>query len=338
MISIIGYDHLGQDRREGLRYAWGDMRFQNLIESAAFNSRTKLGGESICAYTASVSSGCILKSKGLSCLFCRTGQVLPFGGMLTYKEIAKQNIFMVLADMDCDDNPSLADREREFAYMGQGEPGYSYDQVRLAIELTNKVMKKLGQKVYRHIFATSGIPSAIKAFRRDLKGFFSERVTLHLSVHAFEDRGLLMPVDRIHPLSEVLTESDSVSELTGEKTCIGIMLFSNFHPKNSSFVYSNTIERVEPLLKVLSPEKYRLSFCEYNPAIDVGDADYYSNAESDTLLCLAKRYGFEAKLFSSFGRDELSACGLLGGKSPSRTASEKWKRLDALAEDLINND
>lgn len=338
MLSIEGYDLLGQGRPEGIRYAWRDDRFQNLIESASFNTRTKLGGEKICAYTTSVSSGCILKSKEEPCLFCRTGQVLPFGGLLSYKEIAKQNVFMVLADMHCDDNPSFANREREFAYMGQGEPGYSYELVRLAIELTNKAMSKLGQNVYRHILATSGVPSAIRAFKRDLKGFFSERVTLHLSVHANEDRCLLMPIDRRFPLSDVLAEADEVADVTGEKTCVGVMLFWNFRPNNGTLVYSNTVNRVSSLLDKLNPDKYRLSFCEYNPAVDVGKADDYPKNEAEALVCLAKKKGFEVKFFSSFGRDELSACGLLGGKKPSRVASEKWRQLDALAEELINDD
>ena len=44
MINIKGYDLLGNDTPEGIRFAWGGTRFGKLIESAAFNTRTKLGG------------------------------------------------------------------------------------------------------------------------------------------------------------------------------------------------------------------------------------------------------------------------------------------------------
>lgn len=335
MISIIGYDHLGHQQPEGLRFAWGDERFSNLVESAAFNTRTKLGGEEICAYTTSVSSGCILRSQGISCVFCRTGKVLPFGGLLTTQEIAKQNVFMVLADMHCDDHPELRNRPREFAYMGQGEPGYSYSQLRQAIEITNSVMKKLGQIVYRHIFSTSGIPEAIQAYKNDVKGYFTERVTLHLSLHAAEHRSLLMPVNQRYPLTDVLKQTDDLYALTGEKVCVGIMLFWNFKSKGSEWTYSNTMDNAAQLLSLLNPDKYRLSFCEFNPSPELGSADIYPETEAQRLLQLVNERGFEAKLFSSFGRDEQTACGMLGGKQPGCTASEKWKELDEMAEELI---
>lgn len=148
-MDIVGYDILEDG---GLRYAWKDARFKKCIESAAFINRSKGKLEDICGYTTSVSSGCILRTQGNQCAFCRTGNVLPFGGLLTYKEIAKQNIFMVLSDIYCEDHPELHNKKREFAYMGQGEPGYSYSQVRMAIELTNTVMRELNQQVFRWQF------------------------------------------------------------------------------------------------------------------------------------------------------------------------------------------
>lgn len=163
-MDIVGYDILEDG---GLRYAWKDARFKKCIESAAFINRSKGKLEDICGYTTSVSSGCILRTQGNQCAFCRTGNVLPFGGLLTYKEIAKQNIFMVLSDIYCEDHPELHNKKREFAYMGQGEPGYSYSQVRMAIELTNTVMRELNQQVYRHIFATCGIPEAVDNYMSD---------------------------------------------------------------------------------------------------------------------------------------------------------------------------
>ena len=83
-MDIVGYDILEDG---GLRYAWKDARFKKCIESAAFINRSKGKLEDICGYTTSVSSGCILRTQGNQCAFCRTGNVLPFGGLLTYKEI-----------------------------------------------------------------------------------------------------------------------------------------------------------------------------------------------------------------------------------------------------------
>ena len=336
MIAIKGYDLLGQLQDEGIRFAWSDARYKHYVESAAFNKRTKLSQEEVCAYTTSVSAGCVLRSLGYPCVFCRTGRTLPFGGLLTYREIAKQNIFMTLADIHCDDHPELAARPREFAYMGQGEPGYSYSQVRMAIELTNKVMKRLGQTVYRHIIATSGVIESIAAFKNDVAHYFTERVTLHLSVHAAERRSELMPLNDIYSISEILKQANDVYSLTGEKTCVGVMLFWNYIATPNARPYSNTAETIIPLLERLDPDKYRLSFCEYNPSRETGHADIYPEEEAQRLLTVARERHFEAKLFSSFGRKELTACGMLGGKEPKRVASQKWQRLDAMAEELIN--
>lgn len=336
MITIKGYDLLGTDNPVGIRFAWGGDRFGKLIESAAFNTRTKLGGEPVCAYTTSVSAGCILRAQGCPCVFCRTGKVLPFGGLLTYKEIAKQNIFMVLADMHCDDNPALANRPREFAYMGQGEPGYSYGQVRMAIELTNRAMRELGQTVYRHIIATSGVPETIRSFKTDVQSYYTERVTLHLSLHAAEQRSHLMPINEIYPLQEVINEAEDVISFTNEKTCVGILLFWNFKTKGSTQTYSNTVDNVLPLLDMLNPSAYRLSFCEYNATPDVADAETYPECEKQRLMKAILNRHFDAKFFSSFGQQELTACGLLGGKQPDCQVSEKLLSLDTMAEELIN--
>lgn len=336
MISIKGYDHLGKTKIEGIRYAWHSDRVVNLVESAAFKTRTKLGGEPICAYTTSVSAGCLLRSQGRPCVFCRTGKVLPFGGLLTYREIAKQNVFMVLSDMYYDDHPELAERPREFAYMGQGEPGYSYSQVRMAIELTNQVMSKLNQTVYRHIFATSGVPESIKALKDDITHYYTERVTLHLSLHAGDFRDRLMPINGIYPIQEVIAQANGLSKITGEKTCVGILLFWNYVSHDNGTPYSTTIETLAPLLDMLTPEEYRLSFCEFNPSPEIGKADVYPEKEAYKLLDYASKRHFEAKLFFSFGRDELTACGMLGGKTPEKDASVKWQELDSMAEQLIN--
>lgn len=334
MISIVGYDILGNGS-EGLRYAWRGDRFLPYVESAAFSNRSKGKCENISGYTTSVSSGCILKAQKKQCLFCRTGCMLPFNGLLTYKEIAKQNIFMVLTDIYCTDHPELATKQREFAYMGQGEPGYSYSQVRLAIELTNSIMHELNQTVYRHVFATCGIPEAIENYAKDIQHFFTEKVTLHFSLHATQDRDLIMPINKIYPYKESLNSLNQIYEISGEKPCVGIMLFKDFIPRGKEFRYSNSIENVLTIIRDLNPDRCRLSFCEFNPSEELGLASDYPQELAENLLNMVREMGFEAKLFSSYGREKQTACGMLGGKEPERKASSKWRELENYADELI---
>ncbi len=334
MISIVGYDILGNGS-EGLRYAWWGDRFLPYVESAAFSNRSKGKCENISGYTTSVSSGCILKAQKKQCLFCRTGCMLPFNGLLTYKEIAKQNIFMVLTDIYCTDHPELATKQREFAYMGQGEPGYSYSQVRLAIELTNSIMRELNQTVYRHVFATCGIPEAIENYTKDIQHFFTEKVTLHFSLHATQDRNLIMPINEIYPYKESLNSLNQIYEISGEKPCVGIMLFKDFIPRGKDFRYSNSIENVLTIIRELNPDRCRLSFCEFNPSEELGSASDYPQELAENLLNMVREMGFEAKLFSSYGREKQTACGMLGGKEPERKVSSKWRELENYADELI---
>lgn len=335
MLEILGYDLLGHDGIEGVRYAWKGGQYKKYVESAAFVNRSKGKEESICGYTTSVSAGCVLRAQNMPCSFCRTGNLLPFSGFLTYKEIAKQNVFMVLTDMYCDEHPELAKREREFAYMGQGEPGFSYSQVRMAIELTNKIMRELGQKVYRHIFATCGVTESIYSYKEDIRNYFTEKVTLHLSLHATDKRDLIMPIDMIYPYRESLRAISDIAEISGEKPCIGIMLFNQFSPKGKELNYTNSIENVMKIVDILDAQKYRLSFCEYNTSNELGGAEDYPSDMANQLLKEVQAKGFEAKLFSSFGKEKKAACGMLGGKEPEFYASDKWNELSDLADKLI---
>jgi len=335
LISIAGYDVLGSVGQDGLRYAWRYKYGKNFVESAAFPQRSTTKRDNICGYTTSVSAGCALRSFGAQCAFCRTGNVLPFCGPLSYRDIAKQNIFMVLSDMNCEDHPELHNRTREFAYMGQGEPGLAYAQVRCAIELTNRAMEELGQTVHRHIFATSGVPESIEALKDDIKNYYTQRVTLHFSLHAAESRDLLMPIEKRWSYKESLYAMKDMYDLMGEKPCVGILLFKNFQPNSKAYSYSNELENIKKILAELDPKKYRLSFCTYNPAEDICDSALYPIEEAEQILNYAHDLGFEAKLFSSFGQEKQTACGTLGGKIADHLPSERWIALEKEAENII---
>ncbi len=335
MLQISGYDLLGKKSNEGIRYAWKTDYNETYVESAAFINKTKGVSDGICGYTTSVSSGCILRANRKQCLFCRTGNLLPFGGLLTYRDIAKQNVFMVLTDLYCSEHPELAHKKREFAYMGQGEPGYSYSQVRMAIELTNTIMRHLNQNVYRHIFATCGVPESILRYKKDVKDYYTEKVTLHFSLHATEGRDTIMPIDSVFSFHDSIDEMSDIVDITGEKPCIGILLFNHFCPKGRNIEYTNSIEVIKNIMGVLDPQKFRLSFCEYNSSEEIGTSLIYPSEEAQHVLDIAIASGFEAKLFYSFGYEEKSACGMLAGKEPEFLVSKKWDELNEYADELI---
>lgn len=335
-ISLAGYDLLGNEGKDGVRYAWKCDMKSHMLESAAFQHRRKGLKEPISGYTASVSMGCILRPMGLACTFCRTGNLLPFSRSLSFSEIAKQNIVMVLTDMYCSTHEQLSKNKREFAYMGQGEPGFAYAQTRLAIELTNHVMRMLKQNVHRHVLATSGVPEMIEAYKNDIaSNFYSEAVTLHFSLHATDNRTQIMPINSIYPYVSVLSSLEKVYDLTNEKPCIGILLFDHYSIGRGKEPYTNDLNTMHSIFKELNPEKVRLSLCEYNASADTGISSTYPQEVAQKVLRLAKDMGFETKLFFSYGQEESAACGMLGNKPPNCVASPKWIELERYADELL---
>ncbi len=342
-LKLTGYSTLGENGEDGIRYTWKLSDDPQLIESASFNKRTKFEitpeDRFISGYTTSVSSGCILQKMKKECLFCRTGKVLPFKGKLSQWEIAIQNIFMVIADKRCIDHKNINSNKREFAYMGQGEPGFSYSDVRSAIKITDRIMKDLNEKVYRHIIATCGVPELIDSVYKDIAdGYFGNtRVTIHFSLHASKNRNLLMPIDNLYPHKEILEKLKDIYNLTGEKPCIGILLFRNFTPKNKNISFTHDKQSLNKLADLLDPEYHRVSLCEYNESKDISSNDNITIEEAHQLIDIFQNKGIETKLFASFGKNENTACGLLGGTLSDSIPGEKMKETINYANELIND-
>lgn len=335
-IAIDGYDLLGKNGNDGIRFAWNYEGRKQFLESAAFPQHRKDVCDNICGYTTSVSLGCILRVLGCPCSFCRTGTLLPYVDSLSAYDIAKQNIFMVLADMNCSDHRELWNAPREFAYMGQGEPGYSYPQLREAIKITDYVMTQLKQTVHRHLISTSGVPEMIYALKDDLKnGFYDERVTLHFSLHSVSKREGIMPIENKYPFVQVMDAMRDVVTISGEKPCIGILLFKDYLPRDNGCIYTNELLQIKEILKFIDPQKFRLSFCEFNASSEVGKSGVFDSDIAIAVLEYALNEGYEAKLFSSFGKEKTTACGMLGGKTSEKMAGSKWLEIEKETEKLI---
>lgn len=325
----VGYSHLGRSNADGIRYVWQLAEKTPYIESAAFKTRAKIPmtdmDSHISAYTTSVSSGCVLTAARIPCKFCRTGNTLRFSGPLNSGEIALQNVFMVLSDLErCAGDPS-ENNLREFAYMGQGEPGFAYTQLRQAVKITDAAMNALSQKVFRHILATCGVVEMVDALIHDLEsGYFGgTRVTFHYSLHATQRRGEVMPIETLYSHREIIKRLPRLQALTGEKPCVGILMFKDYCNGNSPRHYYTNEEEIERVARLLDPNVCRISLCEFNQCDNVGTNAEVTPEEAARLVQLLEDKGFQVKLFASFGKQENTACGLLGGTGPDEKADER---------------
>lgn len=314
--SLYGYHLLGARGIEGIKYTWKkDGRY---IESLAFNKRLKDSDDPdvsrISAYTSSVSYGCHLSINSQQCRFCETGR-MPYYGDACAEDIALQNIFMAEYDSDCPSFPHVRNNAREFAFMGQGEPGFCYPAIRRAIQLTDYAMEKIQQKVHRYIISTSGICDFVPLLTRDIEhGVLKSKVTLHFSLNTIGDeRTMLMPVNREHDYKRFLKECEELYKKTGEKIGVGILMFNNYEfadARDDEKPFSLTNTRLEEILLVLNKDIFRIDLCDVNHTV-CGKQPSLSNEQAHAFLELVKTQGFEGKISSSFGHAEQSGCGML---------------------------
>ena len=331
--------YVNDNGKEGVRYVWAvDDSSNPYVESGAFYKRTYLEvnkvDSEVAAYTTSVSLGCLLAKTGNQCKFCVTGNHVPYKRLLTAEEIALQNIFMVLDDKLANESS----KAREFAYMGQGEPGFSYDQVRDAIIITNKAMSVLGFDVYRHIFATAGVPQSIKRLTEDVaSGFYGKtNILLHLSIHSMIDREKLMPINQLYPLEDVIKASEEYAKLTGKKVVVNFMMLKKATLMGAGPFTTTSSEQAVNFTKMLNPKYHRVILCEYNADKSVGKNNEINLEELGMLENIFLSNGFEVKKFVAFGKKNKLACGLLGGNAVPNLKPEEVNLLFDKAVDLIN--
>lgn len=324
-----------------------------IVESMAFNNRLNSNyltdkDKNISAYSSSISHGCILSSSNSQCAFCESGKI--FNGFLTAEDIALQNIFMAEYDSNCKSYLEIRNHEREFAYMGQGEPGFAYNLVRESIILTDYAMEEIGQKVSRYIISTCGISGLVPMLINDIKsGVFKNKVTLHFSLNMIDEfRNILMPINQQYDYKEFLKECRSLYNVTREKIAVSIIIFNKLQVKdsfNKENYYTLTNDTLKQILSELDPNIFRIDLRDFN-SNSILQLNDVSNEYAQNLLNVATNAGFEAKLFSCFGKSECAALGMLNSSTvgvmlPGKTTVEHYhtaiKLLNAAKKRMIED-
>lgn len=311
-LSICGYKLLGGLGVDGIKYIW--KKKEEYIESLAFNRRLKRernpSDSTTSAYTISTSIGCVLSNRKQQCQFCETG-TRKFEGNLSAENIALQCIFMAQYDSNCPSYPEVRNNKREFAFMGQGEPGYNYLAIRQAIKLTDYAMERIGQEVSRYIISSCGISSFMPHLIEDIKhNVFKNKVTLHFSLHAInEERDRLMPINKEQNYQEFIKYCKMLNQVTGDKIGVGILMFNNYRITDGK-KYSLTKKKLEEILNELDKDVFRIDLCTVNKNT-VGNQHQLSNEKANELLKIVWEKGYEGKLFTSFGDSDQSGCGML---------------------------
>ena len=311
--SICGYHLLGTAGEDGIKYVW-EVDGKN-VESIAFNRRLRIphGDEDVSntsAYSVSCSIGCPFSQVKKQCLFCATG-MRNFERNLKADEIALQCIFMAEYDSDCPSYPQVRNNKREFAFMGQGEPGLQYSSVREAIILTDYALATIEQEISRYIICTSGITDFIPSLIEDIRhGVFKHPVTVHFSLNIGDgDRDVLMPMNKEYNYKDFIQECKLLYICTQTKIGVSIMLLDNFDCGTGS-KYTLTEEKLGRILDELDSNIFKIDLCFVNKVGAIKNTPM-SKERADALLSFVHSRGFEGKEFSSFGEGAKAGCGML---------------------------
>lgn len=225
----------------------------------------------------------------LACRFCATGS-MGFHGQLGPDEIAAQYRHAA----------RFAEREMGRAitnvvYMGQGEPFANRDAVFRSLEVLHE---GFGLGARRITVSTVGLVPGILALA-DRPEQFGLAVSLHAPVS--EIRAELMPVERRHPLPELIDAIRTYQQRTGRRVSIEYTLIRGIN--DSDELAAKLAERLEGLTCFVN-------LIPWNP---IPDRDW-EPSPGQRIAGFARtlhRHGVSAAVREPRGRDIAAACGQL---------------------------
>jgi len=178
----------------------------------------------------------------LGCDFCFTG-TLGFKRDLAWHEIAtqvlavRQHLGSAKSQGESPKSDSSSDLSispfpfpliTNVVFMGMGEPFLNYDATIEAAKTIN-AENGLGIGARRITISTSGIPDGIRAFTTLPQQF---RLALSLNASDDETRSQLMPVNRIHPLKEVMAAIRAYTDAKNKRVTFEYVLVDGINNRD----------------------------------------------------------------------------------------------------------
>ncbi len=247
-------------------------------------------------------SVCVSSQVGcaLACVFCATGRLGLRRNLETWEII--EQVRQVRAGLPA------GKRVHGVVFQGMGEPMANLDRVLEAIAVLQEPCA-LGIDARNITVCTSGNPAGIRRLARE-----APRVRLGLSISSVRPavRRSLMPIDRAHPLEEVLAAAAEHARATGLSPMWAVTLLAgvNDSPEDASALAAR-VRRFAAEVGV----RPRISIIPYN---SIGDGDPFARA-SDAAMAGYRAALADAGLAShrrySGGGDIAAACGQLAARS-----------------------
>lgn len=230
----------------------------------------------------------------LGCVFCATGK-MGFSRNLTDWEIVAQVLFF--ARRLRQENQ----RVTNIVFMGMGEPLLNDEPVMNAIRLLHDP-EGLGLGARRFSISTAGIPEGIRRLAQQ-----PLEINLALSLHAPNDtlRSRLMPVNRQHPLKEVLAAIDEYLETTRRKVLFEYLMIRDVN---------DTPKLARELARLAKNRLATVNLIPYNPT---GVFTASTPTRIQKFRAVLEKTGVGVTQRYKFGQKIKAACGQLATTGPS---------------------
>ena len=232
------------------------------------------------------------------CAFCATGRQ-GFTRDLTTGEIVEQVIRVQTA--------TRPQRVRNVVFMGMGEPLANFDAVVTAIRLLNSP-DGLGIGARHIAVSTCGLPNSIQRLAEE-----KLQVGLAVSLHAATDevRNQLVPINRKHPLAEVVNAARRFATMTGRKVAFEYVIVPEVN---------DTPAQARRLAELVRGMAAMVNLIPLNPADSSLRVDVDSAYRFAALL---RKRGVEVMVRRSRGGEVLGACGQLRARHIKKASDER---------------
>jgi len=226
----------------------------------------------------------------LGCLFCRTGR-MGLRRNLRVEEILGQ-YYAIRA---------MSGRQHavtHLVFMGMGEPLANPDSTRRALKILTHPMG-CGFSPRRITVSTVGIPKPLKALFDEIP----VSITLSLNAADNETRSRLMPVNRKHPIEEVLDTLQRLPLAPRRRFTIAYVLIRG---------ENDSLEDARRLVRVLHGLRCKVNLIPFNP---FPQTELRRSREGDMIAFqdFLRSKGLSSHIRSSRGGEILAACGQLCG-------------------------
>ena len=226
----------------------------------------------------------------MGCLFCRTGS-MGLKRNLKAGEILGQH-YAVRSTLEADRAVT------HLVFMGMGEPLDNLDETVKALKILSHPLG-CGISPRRLTVSTVGIPGKLEKLIQEIP----VSLTISLNASDSETRSRLMPINRKHPMADVLNTLRSLPLANRRRFTIAYVAIRGIN---------DSPEDARRLVRVLHGIRCKVNLIPFNPFPGT-DLEIPEESRMLAFQALLRSKGLSAHIRESRGRDILGACGQLSG-------------------------